>query len=173
LQPSSRSLGYSADDAKDDGTLRVEVVFTAEQAEALAELRQKLDFTPEEVEERQRRTQAALEWIAAADTLEEQQHIGGRLWAEHVEGPRATRRVETARRVAPVATRPTRPERATRIGRTKAAARTTTPARGDPAEDDDPHDGPWALTWFDRAPVLWRLRAARCRLLEIRTGVDR
>ena len=44
---------------------------------------------------------------------------------------------------------------------------------------DEPGEGPeapgevWAVTWLDRLPVVWRLRDLRCRLLEIREGVDR
>jgi hypothetical protein len=32
---------------------------------------------------------------------------------------------------------------------------------------------PWALTWAERLPVVWRFRAARCRPFERREGVDR
>jgi hypothetical protein len=58
--------------------------------------------------------------------------------------------------------------------------------RASSSSSDDPSDpppsrrsrrDPWALTLVDRAPVLWRFRAARSRLLEIREairmGVDR
>lgn len=43
----------------------------------------------------------------------------------------------------------------------------------DPGADGDPEPDPWALSLVDRAPFLWRIRALRCRLLEIREGVDR
>jgi hypothetical protein len=42
----------------------------------------------------------------------------------------------------------------------------------DPGDDDGPSE-PWALSFVDRAPFLWRTRAVSCRLLEIREGVDR
>jgi hypothetical protein len=165
MQLASCSIGV------EDDAPRVLYEFTPEQVKALEELRRK--FTPEELaalEEKQRRTQAALEWIAAADTLEEQQRRGDRVWAEQVERPRAARHIESARRVAPAATRPTRPGRVT-VKRRARAARTTTPSRGDP--DDDPDEQTWALTFVDRAPVLWRFRAAHCRYMEWREGVDR
>jgi hypothetical protein len=131
-----------------------------------------IELTPAEreaFEERQRKMQAGIERMAAAST-DEQQRIGDQLWAEAIERPRAARRIETARRVAPAATRPTRPGRVT-VKRRARAARTTTPSRGDP--DDDPDEQTWALTFVDRAPVLWRFRAARCRYMEWREGVDR
>lgn len=57
--------------------------------------------------------------------------------------------------------------------RRSRAARTATPSRGDP-DDGEPHqEDPWALTAVDRGRFLWRLRALRCRLLEIREGVRR
>jgi hypothetical protein len=117
--------------------------------------------------------QAEIERIAAANTLEEQQRIGDQLWAEHVERPRAARRVQTARKVAPTTTRPTRPGRVT-VKRRSRSTKTGTPTRGDPDGDPDPPGGQtWALTFVDRTPVFWRLRALRCRLLEIREGVQR
>jgi hypothetical protein len=146
-----------------------------------------IEFTPAEremIERRQRQAQAELARIAAADTLEEQQRLGTEAWARLIERPRAARRVEASRRRTPAPARPTRPGRVV-VKRRARAARTTTPSRGDP--DDDPDEPPghpwrswrdaWALTWAERQPVLWRFRAARCRLLEIREairlGVDR
>jgi hypothetical protein len=131
-----------------------------------------IDLTPEEIEEKQRQTQATLKRIAAADTLQEQQRVGNQVWAEMVERPRAARRIQAARTPRIVhESRPTRPGRVT-VKRRARAARTTTPSRGDP--DDDPSDppghpwrsrrDPWALTWAERQPVLWRFGAARCRL---------
>jgi hypothetical protein len=32
---------------------------------------------------------------------------------------------------------------------------------------------PWALTWFERLPVLWRFRAAKTRLIELLRGLER
>ena len=86
-------------------------------------------------------------------------------------------RLMRVRRVPAPAARPTRPGRVTIVRR----ARTTTtaaPTRGSPDDDpDEPGEQTWALTFVDRAPVFWRLRDARCRLLEmreaIRMGVDR
>jgi hypothetical protein len=133
-----------------------------------------IDFTPAEreaAEDRQRQTQAALERIAAAGTLQEQQRIGDQVWAELIERPRASRRIEAARKPRILhQSRPTRPGRVT-VKRRARAARTSTPSRGDP--DDDPDEQTWALTFVDRAPVFWRLRALRCHLLEIREAVDR
>jgi hypothetical protein len=169
MKPSSCSIKTEPDDVSSERLYE----FTAEQVKALAETRRKLNFTPQEVEERLRRTEAGLEWIAAAATLEEQQRRGTWSWAERVERPRAARRIDTARRPAPAPRRPTRPERATRIAHTKAAARTATPSRGDPDGDEDSDDGPWALSFVDRAPFLWRFRALRCRLHELWEGVDR
>jgi hypothetical protein len=135
-----------------------------------------IELTPAEreaFEERQRKMQAGIERMAAANTLETQQRIGDRLWAEHVERPRAARRVQTARKVAPTTTRPTRPGRVT-VKRRSRSARTGTPTRGDPDDGDPEPDEPrWALTFVDRAPVFWRLRATRCRYMEWREGVDR
>jgi hypothetical protein len=123
----------------------------------------------EALEQRQLKMQAGIERMAAAPTLDEQQRLGDQLWVETVERPRAARRIETARRVAPAATRPTRPGRVT-VKRRARATRTATP-RGDP--DDDPDEQTWALTFVDRAPVFWRFRAARCRYMEWREGVAR
>ena len=123
-----------------------------------------------------RRTQAGLKRIAAAATLQEQQRIGAQVWVERVERPRAARRIEAARRVVLASARPTRPGRVT-VKRRSRAAGTATPSRGDPDDPDEPGEQTWALTFVDRAPALWRVRAARCRLLEvreaIRMGVDR
>jgi hypothetical protein len=175
MQPASCTIQPGS---SDDGRPEVLRELTSEQVEALEGLRRKVEnhfrsLTPDELEafkRRRRQQQAAIERIAAAATLEESQRIGDELWAEHVERPRAARRIETARRVAPAATRPTRPGRVT-VKRRARAARTTTPSRGDP--DDDPDEQTWALTFVDRAPVLWRFRAARCRYMEWREGVDR
>jgi hypothetical protein len=175
MQPASCTIQPGS---SDDGLPEVLYEFTPEQVEALEELRQKLRqlLTPDELEaikQRMDREQAAIERMAAAPTLEEQQRIGGELWAEHVERPRAARRIETARRVAPAATRPTRPGRVT-VKRRARAARTTTPSRGDPHDDpDEPAEQTWALTFVDRAPVFWRFRAVRCRYVEWREGVGR
>jgi hypothetical protein len=82
-------------------------------------------------------------------------------------------RLESARTRRPQrAGRPTRPGRVTVVRRSKLSKRTSAPTRGSPDDDPDPGE-PWALTWVDRAPVVWRLRAAHCRLLELREGVDR
>jgi hypothetical protein len=102
-----------------------------------------IGFTPAEreaFEEQQRKMEAAIERMAAAVTLEESQRIGDQLWAEHVERPRAARRVETARRVAPSTTRPTRPGRVV-VKRRSRSAKTGTPSRGDP-DDGDPEPPP-------------------------------
>jgi hypothetical protein len=172
MQPASCTIQPGS---SDDGLPEVLYEFTPEQVKALEELRQK--FTPHELEaikQRMEREQAAIERMAGAVTLEEQQRIGDELWAETVERPRATRRIETARRAAPAATRPTRPGRVT-VKRRARASRTATPSRGDPDDGDpEPADGSlWALTFVDRAPVLWRCRAAHCRYMEWREGVVR
>jgi hypothetical protein len=162
VKPSSASIG-----------------FTSDQVKALEETRRKLNFTPEEAEEHLRRSQADLGRLAATDTPEEQRRIGAQVWAERIERPRAARRIQAARRVRRSGhqSRPTRPRRVV-VKRRVRAARTTTPSRGDPDDDpDESSEETWALTFVDRAPVLWRFRAARCRLLEareaIRMGVDR
>jgi hypothetical protein len=97
-----------------------------------------IDFTSAEreaLEERQRKMQAGIERMAAAATLEQQQRIGDQLWAEHVERPRAARRVQRARRVAPSTTRPTRPGRVV-VRRRSRSAKRGTPSRGDPDDGD-------------------------------------
>jgi hypothetical protein len=127
--------------------------------------------TIQALEEQQRKMQAGIERMAAASTLEEQQRIGDQLWAEYVERPRGVRRVQTARRVAPSTSRPTRPGRVV-VNRRSRSAKTGTPTRGDPDDDPEPGD-PWALTFVDRAPFFWRCRVARCRYMEWREGVDR
>jgi hypothetical protein len=132
----------------------------------------------EAFEERQRQLEAEIERMAAAETLEEQQRIGERAWANAVERPRAARRIGTARMHSPAQRRPTRPGRVVVARRTRTSTKTA-PTRGDP--DDDPSEppghpwqrDPWQLTWAERVPVVWRFRAARCRLLEIREGVSR
>jgi hypothetical protein len=115
---------------------------------------------PAEIEEQQRRTQAALKRIASARTLEEQERIADREWTEMVERPRAARRVETARRVAPAVARPTRPGRIT-VKRRARAARTTTPSRGDPDDDPDEPSDPFERS-VDRLleGLRWHLRDA-------------
>jgi hypothetical protein len=61
------------------------------------------------------------------------------------------------------ASRPTRSGRVI-VKRRSRSTRTTTPSRGDPDDDpDERSEQTWALTFVDRAPVLWRFRAARCR----------
>jgi hypothetical protein len=94
-----------------------------------------IDFASAECEERQRKMQAGIERMAAASTLEEQQRIGDQLWAEYVERPRGARRVQTARRVAPSTSRPTRPGRVV-VKRRSRSAKTGTPTRGDPDDGD-------------------------------------
>jgi hypothetical protein len=169
MQPASCTIQPGS---SDDGRPELLYEFTPDQAKAVEETRRKLNFTPAEVEELERRSQAEMEWIAAADTLEEQQRRGDRVWAETIVRPRAARRIETARRVAPATTRPTRPGRVT-VKRRSRAARTATP-RGDPDDDpDEPGEHTWALTFVDRAPVLWRFRVTRCRYMEWREGVER
>ena len=122
MQPASCTI---QSEPADDGLPELLYEFTPVEVEALEETRRKLNFTSVEVEELERRSQADIKWIATADTLEEQRRRGDRVWAETIERPRAARRIETARRVAPAATRPTRPERGTRIAQTKAPARRT------------------------------------------------
>jgi hypothetical protein len=135
---------------------------TPEQVEALEALRRKLEPHREFLERRQRQSQADLE-----------RHGADWWWREYIERPRAARRIETAQRVAPAVSRPTRPGRIT-VKRRARAARTSTPSRGDPDDDpDEPSEQTWALTFVDRAPVFWRFGAARCRFMEWREGVDR
>jgi hypothetical protein len=43
-------------------------------------------------------------------------------------------------------------------------------SRGSP-DDTPPSEPPWRLTWAERAPGLWRLRALRCRLHELIEGI--
>jgi hypothetical protein len=53
--------------------------------------------------------------------------------------------------------------------RTSSSSRTASQDPGD--GDPEPADGPWALSLVDRAPLLWRFRALRCRYMERREGV--
>jgi hypothetical protein len=79
--------------------------------------------------------------------------------------------------------RVTRPHTSSRPQGGRPSANSTRSSRGSPDDNDggsEPppatHWGqrdPWALSFVDRAPLLWRSRALRCRLLEIREGVDR
>ncbi len=156
----------------DDASSEPVYEFTAEQVKAIEELRRKLNFTPDEVDQRLRRTQAGLRRIAAASTLQEQQRIGAQVWVEWVERPRAARRVQAARRVAPVPPVQRMPGHSLAAPRERREASSSRTSGQDPG-DGDPDDGPWALSLVDRAPFLWRLRTLRCRLLEIREGVDR
>jgi len=58
--------------------------------------------------------------------------------------------------------------------RPRARRRTRqTRTRAGPDDPDEPGEQPWALSFVDRAPVLWRIRGLRCRLLELREGVSR
>jgi hypothetical protein len=140
-----------------------------------------IEFTPAEraaLEEKQRRLQDAIEWIARADTPEEQERRGGRAWSEQVERPRAARRFEAARRPRTVAVVvPTRTAGAVATPRERRDSSSSRSSGQDPGDDSDPDDGCWALSFVDRAPFLWRFRALRCRILEareaIRMGVDR
>jgi hypothetical protein len=92
------------------------------------------------IEEKRRKVEAEIDRMGDAATLEEQQRMGDRLWAEHVEKPRGARRVQTARRVAPSSARPTRPGRVA-VKRRSRSMKTGTPTRGDP-DDGDPEPPP-------------------------------
>jgi hypothetical protein len=60
-------------------------------------------------------------------------------------------------------------------GAGRPARRTTRTSRGspddDPGEPEPPAAGGFRLNLVDRAPLLWRVRAARCRLHELLEGV--
>lgn len=127
-----------------------------------------IEFTSAEREalELRLREDEALVLKMAASSREESQRLGEKFFHELA----APRRVQAARRVA--ATTPAKRPGQAVAKRRRRAVRTSTPSRGDP-EDADPEPDPWALGFVDRAPLLWRVRALRCRLLEIREGVDR
>lgn len=95
------------------------LVFTAAERKAL--------------EARQHKTDLLLQRMAAT-SREESERLARGFFDEIA----AKRRVTQARKMAPAATRPTRPGRTARIGRTSKAVRTVSPSRGDP--DDDPHE---------------------------------
>jgi hypothetical protein len=115
-------------------------ILTPAKLERLRQSSAALGFTPAERQGLLRKDEADLQWIAAAKTPKESERRAEQVWQKTVEGPRVTRRIEQARKVAPAQARPTRPERTTRIARS-AAVRTKTPSRGDP-DDDDPHEQP-------------------------------
>jgi hypothetical protein len=137
-----------------------------------------IEFTEAEraaLEKKERRWQAAFERMAAAATPEERERIADQLWVEDIERPRATRRVQTARMKVPAP--PVQRARARELAapRERRDSSSSRSSGQDPGGDSDPEqdDGPWALGFVDRAPFLWRFRHLRCRLLEIREGVDR
>jgi hypothetical protein len=93
---------------------------------------------------------------------------------------KAERRVEDARRhrsaPPPVMAAPVAPLGAARERREQRSASRT--SRGSPDDDGesseaDPPLGGFRLNFVDRAPALWRLRAVRCRLLELVEGAER
>ena len=156
MEASTGSLGYVGDDPPTERPLRE---FTAEEVEALEALRQKLNKPARlaEFREQQRLWEQLLRETANASPEESERVFGA--WWEKMKNPgaalpedvspalranglfyerrQASTRVRAARRMAPAATRPTRPERGTRIAHAKAPERTAAPSRGDPAEDDD------------------------------------
>lgn len=69
----------------------------------------------------------------------------------------------------------TRPATSTggRQPRRRSSTQRSSARSGDSPGEGGPGGGAWPLSFVDRAPVLWRFRALRCRLLEIREGVDR
>ena len=71
---------------------------------------------------------------------------------------------------APVQVRTTPRPRGAGAPRVRRVPRAVT--RSGDSGNDDP-DGPWALSFVDRAPFLWRIRALRCRLHELIAGVER
>ena len=134
--------------------------FTPEQIEALEATRAKLNLTPEEreaFEERQRRLQAEIERWAAAETLEESQRMADRWWIEHIERPRAARRIAAARRAK---TRPVRlvaviRPRSRGAGRPRAAAARSSAASGDSGDDSD-SEPPAAIRWRWASEASWQ-----------------
>jgi hypothetical protein len=89
--------------------------------------------------------------------------------------------VYKARRRAARSPRRRRPASPRTQAKPKRGERSKSSSSDDPG-GEPPHPwrrrrDPWALTWAERQPLIWRLRAARCRLLEIREafrmGVDR
>jgi hypothetical protein len=114
--------------------------FTAEQVKALEEMRRRLNFTPAEVEERLRKGQAWLEWIAAADTLEDQRRRGAVAWTEMVERPRAARRIGVAAKVTYTPIRRVMP-RPRGAGR-PAARPSSNGSRAGPSDDPDDPEPP-------------------------------
>jgi hypothetical protein len=88
--------------------------------------------------------------------------------------------VQSMRRVRPIAGRAPRQATNARTRGSRRGSRASSSSSDDPSDPPPsrrPRRDPWALTLIDRAPILWRFRAARCRLLEIREairmGVDR
>jgi hypothetical protein len=124
-----------------------------------------------EIKLRMRKSDEVIARLAATATLEEQERLAKQLCPQHDAWIRGRNRVQraSARRGATIAPRP-RPVATPRERRDASSSRTS---GQDPGGDPDPDDGPWALSFVDRAPFLWRVRAFRCRLLEIRGGVDR
>jgi hypothetical protein len=137
MKPSSASLDYPAD----DDVPEVLYEFTPEQIAALEETRRKLNFTPQEVEERLRRTEADMEWMAAAATPGESERRAAQVWDAWVERPRARRRIAAARKVTPSRAPRTRPLTlaAPRERRDSSSSRTSgQDPGGDDGEPSDP-----------------------------------
>lgn len=106
-----------------------------------------IEFTEAErkaLAERQRRDEEFLLHVANLPAKECERRCRQRLQTRLARG-RGMIRITRSRTVGPrPAARPTRPARASRIGRNRAAVRTSTPSRGDP--DDDPDQEPGDLT---------------------------
>jgi hypothetical protein len=101
-----------------------------------------------------------IDWIAAAETLEESQRRGAVAWAEQVERPRMLRRIAAARHAK---TRPVRlvgviRPRPRGAGRPRAQAARSSVRSGDSGDGLDPPDLSPSPQWVDgRCALLRRL----------------
>jgi hypothetical protein len=114
-----------------------------ERAAALEATRARLNLTPEERDELLERNARTIDWIAAADTPEEQERRGAQAWAEQVERPRMARRIAAAFRakLRPVAARAPRRTNGP-AGRPRAAATRSSSRSGDSPDDGDSEPPP-------------------------------
>jgi hypothetical protein len=177
-QPSSCTIPPDHDGNADGEAVTVVLMLTPAQAEALAATRTR--FTPEQIAEikrRERESQKVLERLAATETLEEQQRLANEICPSFDDWIKGRNRVLSTparrpRTVAAIVPRGARTQAAPRERRESSSSRSS---GQDPGDDPDPEqdDRPWALGFVDRAPFLWRIRAVRCRLLELIAGVER
>ena len=176
MKPSSCTVQPDHDGTGDDEVVKVGVRLTRAEVGVLAGMCAKMTQDRRSFEERQRKTEALL--LRMADSTPEERE---RLAGEFFYRLRAGRRLQKVRRKAPtppVQRVAARTQAAPRERRDSSSSRSS---GQDPGESGDEPPGhpwrsrrdPWALTWADRAPLIWRLAAARCCLHEIRQGVRR